>query len=249
MKLFITDFDGVICDSAWESLLSAFNAYNQLQNPGCPRLKSLETLSEEVQQKFRRLRAYLHGAEDFLPLMKASLSSAEVNSEKAFLSFHDPSPERTKKIQNLFYAERDYLRLRERETWLALNPVFPGMDKQFMRLSPYDNVYILTTKRKQDVMDILQHYGINFPSEHIRAVQTSMKYESLMEIIDTTANTPENTIYIEDQFNFLPPAQKSGCTVYLAGWGYVSPEHFAAAESQHIPVIDVKEYGSIIREF
>jgi len=248
MKLFVTDFDGVICDSALESLLTAFNSQQRIDDPDHPRMLSLDQIPLEIQIKFRRLRAFLHGAEDFLPIIRAVFSDRQVDTEDEFRLFREIPPRVLEESKKLFYEERDFLRQNEKELWLNLNPLFPGIGDGFRRLQPYQNVYILTTKRKEDVEDILRYYDIDFPTEHINAVGTEQKFQRLIELSEYTGCSLNDTIYLEDQINFLPPAQSAGCTVYLAGWGYVSPQHRKTAAANSISVIDEKRFAELIEE-
>jgi phosphoglycolate phosphatase-like HAD superfamily hydrolase len=248
MPLLVTDFDGVICDSAWESVLTGYNMYLRMQQPGGRRVTSLEEIPRSVQLEFRRLRAYLHGAEDFLPIMRAVHSDRPIHSEADFNYFRDNTPEETELARKLFYAERDYLRQHERTLWLELNPLFPGIGEAFGRLHPFENVHVLTTKRLEDVMEILHHYGIEFPKEQINAVDTTEKFTRLTDIANSAGCELRDVIYIEDQINFLPPALAAGAKVYLAGWGYVSPEQRQIASAHSIPIIESGEYAGIVRD-
>ncbi len=247
MPLLVSDFDGVICDSAWESVLTGYNMYIRMQQPGGDRITSLEEIPRAIQLEFRRLRAYLHGAEDFLPIMRAVHSGRPIHSEDDFNYFRDNSPEQIEESKQLFYAERDYLRLHRRNVWLDLNPLFPGIGEEFGRLSPFENVHILTTKRCEDVAEILNHYGIEFPKAQINAVDTTGKFTRLTEIALGAGCELQDVIYIEDQINFLPPALAAGAKVYLAGWGYVSPEQREIAAAHSIPIIESREYTEIIQ--
>jgi len=247
MPLLVTDFDGVICDSAWESVLTGYNMYNRMQPPGGQRITSLEEIPRTIQLEFRRLRAYLHGAEDFLPIMRAVHSGRPIHCEADFNFFRDNSPEQLELSKKLFYTERDYLRQNEKSLWLDLNPFFPGIGEEFAKLHPFENVHILTTKRCEDVTEILHHNGIEFPEEQINAVDTSRKFSRLNDIARRTGFELQDVIYIEDQINFLPPALAAGAKVYLAGWGYVSPEQRDIAEAHSIPIIESAEYADIIR--
>jgi len=246
MFTLITDFDGVICDSAVESFLCAYNAHLKIEQPDAPRLLDGDRLSHLLHHDFRRLRSYLHGAEDFLPLVKAALTREPINCQTDFDRYREQFEEHLTFFQHTFYEERDYLREREPELWLSLNPLFEEAAGPFRQLAPFENVYILTTKRREDVEDILSYWGIDFPSDHIYPVSAREKYPRLRELMALSGSTPAEITYIEDQISFLPPAASHGIKVYRAGWGYVSPEQKETARSHSIPVIEKKEMARLM---
>jgi phosphoglycolate phosphatase-like HAD superfamily hydrolase len=246
MSTLITDFDGVICDSAVEGFLCAYNTHLKIEQPGAPRLLDGDRLSQLLHGDFHRLRAYLHGAEDFVPLVKAALTGETITCQADFDRYREQFEENLPFFQQSFYDERDYLRRNEPELWLSLNPLFEESAEPFRRLAPFENVYILTTKRGEDVEDILSYWNIDFPSAHIYSVSTREKYPRLQELMELSGSSPGEIAYIEDQISFLPPAASHGIKVYLAGWGYVSPEQKETARSHSIPVIGKREMARLL---
>ena len=248
MPLLVSDFDGVLCDSVWECLLAAFNMHNRLQEPNHNRITTLSEIPEDLRTEFRQMRPYLHGAEDFLPIFKAALSKAKITSDGDLNRFRDDTLQMVQKSKELFYAERDFLLQHEKELWFDLNPLFPEIAKSFAQLYPFDNVYILTTKRGQDAAEILQHNNIDFPKENILSVETPMKIPSLKKLSRQRKIELQEIIYIEDQISFLPPAKEAGCRVYLADWGYVSDEQRQIAADHSIPMIRETDFSEIMDE-
>ena len=248
MPLLITDFDGVLCDSVWECLLAAYNMYNRLENPVHQRVTSLSEIPEDLSMEFGQMRPYLHGAEDFLPIFKAALSKEKVNSAADLNRFRDADKQLIEESKELFYTERDFLIKNEKNLWFTLNPLFPEIAESFAQLHPFNNVYILTTKRGRDVEEILRYNNIEFPQENIRSVETPMKIPTLKEISRRRGIKLQEMIYIEDQISFLPPALAAGCRVYLANWGYVSDEQRKIAADHSIPVIEKTEFTKVVNE-
>ena len=246
MKQLITDFDGVLCDSATEGHLTAHNAFHRLQDPDYPRLLDIEEIPAEQRQEFHRLRAYLHGAEDFIPILQAVLKGVPIRSQQDFEVYRRTMQDRLEECQQAFYAERDYMRFNERERWLQLNPLFPRIMEAFRSLAPFDDVYILTTKRSADVLDILEFNGIDFPPDHINDVNPAEKYPRMHAISAASGVESAECAYIEDQVSFLPPAAESGYQVYLASWGYVSDEQRSLADSEGIRIIDEYFFTSLV---
>lgn len=248
MSVLITDFDGVICDSASEGFLCAYNAYLKIEKPGEPRVMETGRLSDILHQDFRRLRAYLHDSHDFVPIAMAALNGVAINSQADFDEYWKQFKDRLPLFQQTFYDERDYLRKNKRDLWLSINPLFPESSDAFRALAPFTNVYILTTKRAQDVEDILYYWKIDFPMDHVFTVSTVEKYPRLLEIMELSGTAAEEITYIEDQISFLPPALAHGMKVYLAEWGYVSSEQMETAREHDIPIIGKAEMSRILGE-
>lgn len=239
MKLLVTDFDGVVCDSVSECLLAAYNAWGQLQTSyEAQRIFDMDSIHTNLQTKFRKLRPYLRGAEDFIPLFLAVKRDLEVESQFDFDLLRRRLQHQLSQYQQAFYTERDFLRRHHRRLWLQLNPLFPAVKRALAARSSFDHIYILTTKRQPDVVDILEYHGIDFPVGQIHAVASDGKMERLQEIMQAEQVPTVDTGYIEDQVDYLLSAAPLGVDVRLADWGYVSAEQQHSAAEHGIPSID-----------
>ncbi len=248
-RLLVTDFDGVICDSVLECLIAADNAWRALHEVG-EEEKNLDinTIAPERQKKFRRLRPYLRGAEDFVPIFLAVQRGLEIESQYDFDALRQQLADQLPSYQQAFYTERDFLRQNHRELWLELNPLFKKIGEAFTDLSSYEKVFILTTKRQQDVEDILDHHGIAFPIDHIHAVKSDGKMERLQQIMSSNGAMPSETVYLEDQIDYLISAKPLEVKVFLTEWGYVSEEQHHLAEENRIPVISRERFGRLLQD-
>jgi len=246
-QLIVTDFDGVICDSVLECLLAAHNAWEQLQGgTGSQRILDVDTIPSQRQSRFRELRPYLRGAEDFIPLFLAVERELEVSSQRDFDLLRRRLRNQLPLYQQAFYTERDYLRRQHRELWLELNPLFTPIDRALGSLASFGNVHILTTKRQPDVEEILGFHGISFPAGQIHSVKSDGKMERLQAIMDSTGAEPAHTLYVEDQIDYLITAAPLGVEVLLAEWGYVSAEQRSTAVEQKISLLSREELAELL---
>ncbi len=246
-QLLVTDFDGVICDSVSECLLAAENAWGQLQTSyEAQRILSLDLIQEVRQHRFRELRPYLRGAEDFIPLIIAVERDLEVESQTDFDLLRRRLKHQLSHYQQAFYAERDYLRREHHELWLQLNPLFAIVGRTLTARSSFEHIHILTTKRQPDVEDILQYHGIKFPSDQIHSVKSDGKMPRLQQIMQSEEASAAETVYIEDQVDYLLSAAPLGMEVQLAKWGYVSDEQLRSAEENGIAVIEQPDMAALL---
>ena len=246
-QLIVTDFDGVVCDSVLECLLAAHNAWEQLQSgPNSQRIFGLSAIPSQRQSRFRELRPYLRGAEDFIPLFLAVERELEVSSQRDFDLLRRRLRDQLPVYQQAFYTERDYLRRQHRELWLELNPLFTPIDRALSSRASFEDVHILTTKRQPDVEDILEFHGIAFPSGQIHSVKSDGKMERLQAIMESSGAAPARTLYVEDQIDYLISAAPLGVEVLLAEWGYVSEEQRSAAVEQQISLLSREELAELL---
>lgn len=248
-KLLITDFDGVLCDSVVECLLVTYNAYYRLQTSSYTRLLNIEEIEPSTRDRFRRLRSYLKGAEDFVPIFIAIEQNIPINSQQDFDRVREQYKDDLTGFQEAFYGERDYLQQHEKELWLRLNPFFEGIGEVLKQQDSFENVHILTTKRQEDVLKIFHYQGIPFPADHITYMKAAGKFQKLLEILRENNVVMHESVYIEDQIDFLVKSKKYQIGSYLVEWGYVSDEQRALAKQHDIPIIGVDEFRGLLNRF
>lgn len=248
-KIFITDFDGVLCDSVMECLLVSHNAYHQLQQPGTERLLDLDRIPQEQQREFRRLRAYLKGAEDFVPMYASMQYGRAIASQQNFDAWRETLKDQLPDYTRAFYTERDYLIRHERELWLHINPLFDRFAQILRERSSFENLQILTTKRREDVLEVFNYQQIPFPAEQVTYIKAAGKSQKLLDILREQDADFEKSVYFEDQVDFLVESQKHGIGSYLADWGYVSDEQRNLAKQNNIPIISTQQYIEILSAY
>jgi phosphoglycolate phosphatase-like HAD superfamily hydrolase len=248
-SLFITDFDGVLCDSVQECALITYNAYNKLLSSSYQRILSLEEIELSKREQFRKLRPYIRGAEDFVPIFVAIENNIRIANQKDFDTLRAEHEKDLLKYQEAFYAERDFLLQHEKELWLSLNLFFEGIEDALKQCTSFDQIYILTTKRQADVLEIFQYQGIPFPAEHVAYVKAAGKLGKLLDILQENDAVIDESAYIEDQVDFLVESKKHNIGSYLVEWGYVSEEQKTLAQQHEIPIITLRKFKEILRSF
>jgi len=247
--MFITDFDGVLCDSVQECLLVTYNAYHRLHAASSPRSLNLEEIDRATREQFRKLRSYLRGVEDFIPIFSAIAEQLPITNQKEFDALRSSHQDHLLTYQQAFYAERDYLLHHEKGLWLSLNPLFDGIREALRQCASFEQIQILTTKRQEDVLEIFQYQGIPFPTDHVTYIKAAGKSQKLLELLQTNNAALPESVYVEDQVDFLIEAQKHRIGSYLVEWGYVSDEQKALARRHAIPIIGVEKFSNLLERF
>lgn len=247
-KLLITDFDGVICDSVEECLLVTYNAYHRLHDASFQRLLDLQQIAPETRQTFRRLRPFLKGAEDFVPIFRSIEQRIPLATQREFDAFRDEMRDQLSEFVTLFYEERDFLIRNEHRIWLSLNPLYGDFAAILRARQAFERFHILTTKRREDVLEIFGYQQVAFLPKQISYIKAAGKSARLLELLREYDANPEETLYFEDQVDFLVVAKQHGIQTYLVEWGYVSDEQREVARQHNIPIIAMPQFAELLRE-
>ena len=214
------DFDGVICDSILETLVSSWRGYYLLRGEVHPPLMPVSLLRD-----FAELRPYVRAGEDFILIHELIAAGCPIRSQR---DFDDQLAEREQQRIDLyrdsFYAARQELLRHEREYWLGLNRLYPHVAPRLSSWSSSPSLYILSTKRAEFIVEILN--SKNIPMAPLRVLSCSAK-EKKNTILRTLADRGyERALFIDDQIDHLAPDSArdpriDGC---LASWGYVQKQ-------------------------
>ena len=139
----LLDFDGVICDSVDECLVTSFRAYYDLQGNPAPASGPVAR-----RESFARLRPFIHIGEDYLLIHELIDRGIEIPGQKEF-DIHVQAAGRAKmmRFRELFYSARAEVMARDRNAWLDMNRIYPRA-RDALRAAAGKPVYILSTKRR-----------------------------------------------------------------------------------------------------
>ena len=184
----VFDFDGVLFDTAYEAYVVAKVAY---QN----------TVNSDFYCDYEDFLSYRHkvatawnykyvldcisinnlGVGDYITLIQNA-------KEEDYLTFEE-----------VFFMEREKLKKKCFSKWLDLNKPYPIVQKMINLKLNYQNVFIVSTKDKQTIIDILKKYdGFNISDDHIYGHDDYKKYQNKSAIIKKKILTKERLIFIDD---------------------------------------------------
>ncbi len=237
-QILALDFDGVVADSIRECLVVAYNAFHEKSL-----IRNLEDMNERTAGEARRIRNYIRHSEDYLYIFLALQDGVRIEDQDEFDTFSQSRESRRRGYREAFYQYRTDLLQRDRPQWLALNPLFPGMSEFLKTYEELHQLYIVSTKKKEFIWEILQEAGIRFLPDHIRSATAEVsKNDILNEIVSESGKEAASLHFIDDQVDMLRHAQTVGVHCYHAGWGYCSEEQKALARQLHIPVLALDEF-------
>lgn len=243
MDVFCFDFDGVICDSAPETALSAWQACGELW----PEMSG--PLPTETQARFCRLRPVLHTGFEAIPLMR--LIALGTTPDAAFFSDWAGLRDRWIRESGLskpdllrrFGAQRDRMIAMDEGKWVQLNPFYPGMAALLNDAAARHEAFILTTKQERFARLLLQHNRVSLAAERVFGLEHNVPKPAILgELMARPGLAGRRFHFIEDRLETLQDVITlpglNAVRLYLVDWGYNTPaQRDAAAATPRIQVV------------
>lgn len=220
----ILDFDGVLFDTVYEAYAVASLA-----------IKAVDSLSDlswgDEWSLFHKFRYLVGPAWNYLPLFKAIRKVDEVVEEQVadlYGEYCSTIDEKEREyFEKRFFAARSELKKHHYKEWLSLNKAYPFLHAlQKLGVDELLQVYIVTTKDRETVLDLLCLEGWDFSPDNIYDRNSFNMYGSKGEIIKfLLSDVKRDALFIDDHCEHLASASGIGITglsTVLAAWGYSS---------------------------
>ncbi len=236
--LLFLDFDGVICDSLPETLVSSWLAYHKFILHDMP-----SSMPRAFKADFCRYRPYIKNGEDYIVLQHIIFRGLPVASQDDFDALkRNTGEEEMAYYKDVFYKARQELLSQDRRFWLSLNPIFLPIKSALLKTHGNPRIYILSTKVKEYILQILTAHGIEFPKENIIDSGSQVKLEIIKAILDN--GSAKRALFIDDQIEHLKPIIDDRIEVFLASWGYVNNDSINS--TFEIPALAIGDAVSLL---
>jgi phosphoglycolate phosphatase-like HAD superfamily hydrolase len=251
MDVFCFDFDGVICDSAPETALAAWNASQALWPA------DTAPLPEALQERFCRLRPVLHTGFEAVPLMRlikdGEVSEADILADFAalrdgFMAREHLSAER---LQQVFGEARDRLIEQDRAEWLKWNRFYPGIRETLAAAIARHPAFIITTKQQRFVGLLLSHHDIALPADRVFGLeQRKRKVEIMLELLARPELAGATFHFLEDRLETLMDVmdvpELGPVRLYLGDWGYnTAAQREEAKQMERVQVVSREAFREL----
>lgn len=251
MKVRALDFDGVLCDSAGETAVTAWRAVRTLW----PDSSSLEPPAE-LESRFRELRPVLETGFEAILLMRFIETGV---SEQAILgnfqalcrSALEHSDRSAENLTELFGRTRDQWIARDLQGWLSHHRFYPGVIDALARMLARSPVFILTTKQQRFAHRLLQWGGIDFPVDRIFGLEDGRHKEDILAaLMNNPALRGASFHFVEDRLatlvRVLGREDLAEVRLYLAAWGYNTADERRQAEAlPRIQVLSLEQFAAL----
>jgi hypothetical protein len=226
-QYFFLDFDGVVCDSIPECFVSSYRAYHELYLG-----ETVEAIPLRDKTLFYKYRPFIRAGEDYPLIQDIIRRGVSVDSQEAFdAEIARAGGYTMKHYGQLFYKVREDFLVGNKEFWLDLNPLFPGMAGVLSRAAGSKNFYILSTKKALFIKEILTHHGMDWDLPRILYTGDKTK----RQIIESFMGVDGRAVLVDDQLDhLLVAAGNKNIDCRLAVWGYVKQPWL---EQKDIPLI------------
>jgi phosphoglycolate phosphatase-like HAD superfamily hydrolase len=238
---FFLDFDGVICDSIPECFLSSYTAYRELLLG-----ETVKAVPLRDKALFYAYRPFIRSGEDYLLIHDIIRRGVVVGSQDAFdREIARAGKQRMAEYGRLFYRARENILAADRQFWLDLNPLFPGMRELLLSAAENRDFYILSTKKPPFIREILLRRGIAWNTRRILFPGKETKKDVIESIM--LSGGGGGAVFVDDQLDhLLVAAENKNIAGYLAAWGYVKQPWLAQTG---VPVIHFEDLRKLIMNF
>lgn len=242
--LFALDFDGVICDSAVETAITAWKAaqgiWTDMEN---------QKITDTHIHKFRELRPHLEFGYEAILIMR--LLHQGIDTIELSESYHrhldcliDNDNLSINALKDAFGQTRDREIQHDEAAWIASNPLFTGIAEKLKTLEQND-WFILTTKQERFVKRILQGNDIHLDTARIYGLDRNMGKQTVLKQLKSWY--PERPVtFVEDRlptlFGVLENSDLQAIKVQLADWGYNTGSERKLAQENKVEVIGKDEF-------
>ena len=235
--LLFLDFDGVICDSVAEAFVSSRHAY--LRHVG----REAGKTDPAEKSLFVEYRPFIRGGADFVLLQECIAKNIVLESQHDFDRLAEEKGESTMDLYyRLFYQSRSEIITKDKDRWIELNALYPGIDAALRKLG--SEAYIISTKQSAFVNEILRAKALVWSDNRIIHSGKTRKANYIQDLIDITR--ADRAIFVDDQIDHLQGLESTEVDPYLASWGYVKAEWL---QQREIPVLDLEGFLSLLGRF
>ena len=228
-KVLALDFDGVICNSVYEGLYSAWRVYRDIwggTGDGPP---------AEVAPTYVRLRPALEIGWEFPIALRAILEG--IPEESLLQDFQTKWRSRMLEKHHLsredlaarFDAARDTWIQKDLSSWLGCQHLYPGVaDRLKALLKSETQVFVITTKESRYAHLIMEKNGVTFPVDRVWGKERERPKTDLLRVLRQECRVEYGDIwFVEDRLKTLRSVQQQAdlraVGLFLATWGYTTP--------------------------
>ncbi len=218
-KVLVLDFDGVICDSLDECLITAVNAHNKLAGRH-QWVEHVEDVDSDLRNGFRKWRGLVRPAGEY-GLLMILLTSDESNVAERFEAHRQKDSLLISTFEKYFFECRRLLRQRSLERWSGLHKIYREFADAWPELRrDFQASYILTTKDRDSVLYFNEKWALGFQEDEVFSKDNSRSKPESIRVIAARHEPPCEIHFVDDHPAHLQDVAAAGAECYWAAWGY-----------------------------
>lgn len=221
------DFDGVICDSLDECLLTAYNAYRRFDGE-TGRAHSVSELDLDFVSRFRRQRYLVRPAPEYWLLVHWLLSQPDDLDMESFEALRGDYKDTLTAFEPIFFDVRTELRRTDAEFWSGLHRPYEECATSWDSLSRICKIHLVTTKDLESVRHFNGLWELGLQDDRLWTHERAPSKAWAIRRIAVTENcTPSDIAFVDDDLRHLRDVSETGARCYWASWGYTSAAGFS----------------------
>ena len=237
MRRVVFDFDGVVCDSTDEVMVTSWNAWEQWEGRTGFR-RSVDEFSAADCAIFRAVRPRVRGAGEYYVVRRALSEGIPVADQPSYDELQHRWREHLVAFRTVFFAARERLRRENLDQWIDLHPVYGEVIAVMRTLHSHDCLYIATMKDGESVRLILERHGLTVPIDRmLDESQITSKLEALDRFREQLGCGKADLLFVDDNVTHLLQPQAAGYPVLMTIWGNQMQEYLDLAAQHHIPLL------------
>jgi hypothetical protein len=239
--LHILDFDGVICDSRKECMITSFHAYVKFKNI---KLSGdyLKNISKRQQIIFLEKRYLVRTAPEYRFLWDLIFEDKFINEAIDLSDQVDFDSIQAEKYNHLFFEERERWKKTDLQGWLHQNQIYPGIIQKLSELIDQDRLQIVSSKDSKSIHTILKFNQLKISADQIHGHEEGDKCEIMSK---NFANSDNKIIFVDDHIGNLLKLKHFPISLYLATWGYNTESNLLTAQKHGIQNISLNSFLSL----
>mmetsp|Transcript_20120 Transcript_20120/g.24883 ORF Transcript_20120/g.24883 Transcript_20120/m.24883 type:complete len:301 (-) Transcript_20120:28-930(-) len=268
-KLFLFDFDGVVCDSCDECTVSALRTCQKLGGAALVSDSDDDRPPTWLFERMRAVRPAIYVGWQIPVLLAAiveqrrteenggpsAMSDEEIITNYEMIVTDQLSKwEKTDKdMIELFGGVRDEWIANDLSSWLDINRFYPGVPESLNACR--GKGVLVTTKQQRFAVALVRHAGVGpeaMSDDNIYGLgMYKGKADVIAERMIAGGYQPENTFFFEDRWPTLAKCLKDerldGVNLCLCSWGYVTPAEREMAEAEsRVRVLELADFANIV---
>jgi|GEM_PF-1997329 len=213
-RVYCFDFDGVLCDSLNESLLTSYNAYFKRD------AKSVAEIDPAVRDFFYKHRHLVRPAGEYYVLFYAFEKGETVVEQDRFLQLKAGLMREMNDHAERFYASRQRFK-QDLDSWLGLHRLYPECIDFLEQRS--HRFFIVSNKDRESVVALSRHHGYSNRIIEIYSKEMGTDKRILLnKLIEDQGLNPSTCriVFVDDHAGTLGEVRQLPLELYQAAWGY-----------------------------
>ena len=214
---YLFDFDGVLCNSIDECMLTSYNAFNHTN------LINTKDVPNQFKSYFYKYRYHVGPAEEYFLICKA-FSEKKHLSFAVFTKMKEELRDDMNNFEYEFFETRRFLK-NQVDLWFSYHTMYNHVAKFIGELT--QKFFVVTTKDYDSVKLLANHFGFINKIEEIASKEISIDKSVLFDhLFDKYKSKLKDRriIFVDDNEFHLESLKTHPVELYFAKWGYAKKQ-------------------------